>query len=389
MGLTNNHPHKESGWGQKIKALLHWLTEPQVPLPESEYRRARVLSYMLLTLILLLVGTIVLVFFVDQDLLPRRNLYAILISLLTVLLFVAFRLNRSGRRVASARLTVACAIAGPWFSIFLDPTILRGDFVPLTYIVLAVLLTSMLLSARATVILTAIQFVGLLGISLFDPATSQINWPSFMAFIWFATLLGVVFNVINQQDLAQIERQTSQLAESEARLRELSIRDSLTGLYNRRYMVEALEREVQRAVQKQVPLSIIMMDIDGFKQFNDTYGHPAGDELLCEVTRTLFGHLRDTDIACRYGGDEFVLISPATPLEVARRRAEQLRECAQDIRAQYDGHSFAPFTLSLGVVSCPQHAGTADALLKLADAALYRAKQSGRNRVIVAEVPVR
>ena len=388
MSPSNIQPHKEFGWLSKLKIALHWLTEPRVALPEPEHRRARVLSYMLLTLVLLLGVTAVLVFTVNRNQVQRRDQYAILVTVLMILLLVAFGLNRTGHRTASARLTIACAVFGPWCSILMDPTVLRGDFVPLTYIVLSVLLTSMLLSARTTVILSVIQFVAVLCVSLFDPATATINWPSFMAFICFSSLLGVVFNLITQQDLEQIYRQTSLLAESEARLRELSVRDSLTGLYNRRYMQEALEHEIQRAEQKHVPLSVIMIDMDDLKQINDTYGHSIGDEALRQVARLIFKYLRDDDVACRYGGDEFTLILPETTLGVARQYAEQLRESAVHVHIHYKDHLFDTFTLSLGVAGYPQNGSTAGALLKAADMALYRAKHEGRDRVVVAESPV-
>lgn len=388
MSPSNIQPHKELGWLHKLKTVLHWLTEPQVALPEPEHRRARLLSYMLLTLVLLLGGTAVLVFVVNRDQVLRRDQYAILVTGLMILLLVAFGLNRAGHRTASSHLTIACAIFGPWCSILLDPTVLRGDFVPLTYIVLSILLTSMLLSARATIILSAIQFVAVLCVPLLDSATATINWPSFMAFICFSSLLGVVFNLITQQDLEQIYRQSSLLAESEARLRELSVRDSLTGLYNRRYMQEALDRELQRAEQKHLPLSVIMIDMDGLKQMNDTYGHSTGDEALRQVARLIFKSLRDDDVACRYGGDEFTLILPETPMGVACQYAEQLRESTIHVHIHYKDHLFDTFTLSLGVAVYPQNGSTASALLKAADMALYRAKHEGRDRVIVAESPV-
>jgi diguanylate cyclase (GGDEF)-like protein len=388
MGLSHLNPHVGSHVRGKIKSVLRWLTDPKVVLPEPEHRRARLLSYMLLTLVLLLGVTGVLVLIVNRDQVPRRDQYAILVTGLMILLLVAFGLNRAGHRTASARLTIACAIFGPWCSILMDPAVLRGDFVPVTYIVLSILLTSMLLSARATVILSAIQFLAVLCIPLFDPATTTINWPSFMAFICFASLLGVVFNLITQQDLEQIYRQSSLLAESEARLRELSVRDSLTGLYNRRYMQEALEREIQRAEQKHVPLSVIMIDMDGLKQINDTYGHSIGDEALRQVARLIFKYLRDDDIACRYGGDEFIIILPDTALGAARQYAEQLRESAVHVHIHYKDHLFDTFTLSLGVAGYPQNGSTAGALLKAADTALYSAKHEGRDRVVVAESPV-
>jgi diguanylate cyclase (GGDEF)-like protein len=168
-------------------------------------------------------------------------------------------------------------------------------------------------------------------------------------------------------------------------LREQSIRDPLTGLYNRRYMEEALKQQMSRVTRQLHPIGIIMIDIDHFKDFNDTYGHTAGDALLRELGQFLQRRIRGEDIACRYGGEEFTLIMPDASLEAAQQRAEDLRQEAIQLRVQDGGQSPEAITLSLGVAIYPQHGQTIENVLRAADAALYRAKQEGRDRVIVAE----
>jgi len=170
-------------------------------------------------------------------------------------------------------------------------------------------------------------------------------------------------------------------------LREQSIRDPLTGLFNRRYMEEALKQQMSRVTRQLHPLGIIMIDIDHFKDFNDTYGHAAGDALLSELGQLLKSHVRNEDIACRYGGEEFLLIMPYASLEVAQERADQLRQDARQLRWQDAGRSPEAITLSAGVAIYPQHGRTIETVLLAADAALYRAKQDGRDRVIVADSP--
>ena len=169
-------------------------------------------------------------------------------------------------------------------------------------------------------------------------------------------------------------------------LREQSIRDPLTGLYNRRYMQEMLRQNLSRVTRKLHPLGLIMLDIDHFKSFNDAHGHAAGDALLRELGRYLQSRVRLEDVACRYGGEEFILIMPEASLEVAQRRAEQLRAEATELRVRDAGLIIEGVTLSLGVAVYPLHARTLDDLIRAADAALYRAKQGGRNRVAVAEL---
>jgi diguanylate cyclase (GGDEF)-like protein len=168
-------------------------------------------------------------------------------------------------------------------------------------------------------------------------------------------------------------------------LREQSTRDPLTGLYNRRYMEEALKQQLSRATRQLHPVGIIMIDIDHFKRFNDTYGHAAGDALLRELGQFLQSHIRSEDIACRYGGEEFTLIIPDASPEAAKQRAEYLCQEARQLRLQGVGQSHEAITLSAGVAVYPQHGRTIDIVLRNADAALYRAKQEGRDRIVVAD----
>ncbi len=167
-------------------------------------------------------------------------------------------------------------------------------------------------------------------------------------------------------------------------LRELSIHDPLTNLHNRRYMEEALELELRRAERKKLPVGLIMLDIDHFKQFNDGFGHGAGDELLRSLGAAMREHLRAGDVACRYGGEEFLLILPEATLEVTTRRAEQLRLHVGQMAVSYLEKPLGPVTISLGVAVFPDHGFAAEELIKSADAALYRAKAEGRDRVVAA-----
>ncbi len=163
--------------------------------------------------------------------------------------------------------------------------------------------------------------------------------------------------------------------------------DPLTDLYNRRYMEEALERELRRAERSQRPMGVVMLDLDYFKRYNDTLGHEAGDQLLVALANLLRTQVRAGDIVCRYGGEEFLVILPETSPELVVQRAEQLRRLvSEQLRDPSDGR-VGPVTLSLGVAVFPLHAGNAAELVRAADAALYRAKSNGRNRVEVAAQP--
>ncbi|AFY67697.1 diguanylate cyclase [Geitlerinema sp. PCC 7407] len=195
------------------------------------------------------------------------------------------------------------------------------------------------------------------------------------------------FNRTQQQLAVTIARQVS-LALANLRLyqslQRQSIRDPLTGLFNRRYLEESLEREVRRAERKQQTLGVILLDIDHFKRFNDTFGHKAGDTVLREVGAFLQGQIRATDIACRYGGEEFLLILPEASPEDTRQRAEQLREGIKHLNLQQNAEALGAITLSLGVAVFPIHGQSGEAVIQAADTALYKAKAAGRDRVFVA-----
>lgn len=179
------------------------------------------------------------------------------------------------------------------------------------------------------------------------------------------------------------------LALSNMKLREtlhnLSIRDPLTGLFNRRYMEESLEREVLKAKRYNRPLGVIMIDIDHFKRFNDTFGHEAGDQVMRELGVFLQNHIRQTDIPCRYGGEEFALILPEADILFTQQRAEQIRLGVAAIRVRIQGQTLAEMTISQGVAVFPGNGQTGEELLRAADEALYRAKQQGRNFVVLAQ----
>ena len=170
------------------------------------------------------------------------------------------------------------------------------------------------------------------------------------------------------------------------KLRYQSVRDPLTGLFNRRYLDESLEREIPNAIRKNRSLGVVMIDVDRFKNFNDMFGHDAGDTVLRELGDYLAKFIRRGDLACRYGGEEFTLILPESSLEDTRRRAEELRISVHQLSIKHRDIVLGKVTLSLGVAVLPDHGTTAVELLAAADGALLRAKKEGRDRVLIAEV---
>lgn len=163
-----------------------------------------------------------------------------------------------------------------------------------------------------------------------------------------------------------------------------SIHDPLTGLFNRRYLEEFLNRETYRAIRLEKPIGIIMIDVDHFKKLNDEFGHSAGDLILKKLGEFLKQNVRDDDIACRYGGEELIMILPGSSLEITERRAEEIRQEVKRLCVEYNGILLSSITISLGVACFPEHGKTGEEVIRAADTALYQAKNEGRNRVVVA-----
>jgi diguanylate cyclase (GGDEF)-like protein len=163
-----------------------------------------------------------------------------------------------------------------------------------------------------------------------------------------------------------------------------SYQDALTGLKNRRYFDQLFEHESAVAQRNDLPLSLLIVDIDHFKQFNDTHGHEAGDRALQTLADILQGQFRDSDIVCRYGGEEFVVVMPCATREAARDKADQLCEAVREKPIVHEGRDLGGLTVSVGVASWPDNVEKPDQILSVADRALYRAKTAGRNRVEVS-----
>jgi diguanylate cyclase (GGDEF)-like protein len=174
------------------------------------------------------------------------------------------------------------------------------------------------------------------------------------------------------------------------RLENQSIRDSLTGLFNRHFMQISLDREVSRAARRNQSLAVLMLDVDHFKNFNDTFGHAAGDTVLKAVADLFRASIRSEDVACRYGGEEFAIIIPDVTQAGAFDRAEAIRQGVANLRVPLEQETFSELTVSIGIAIYPNDGEASDLLLRRADLALYRAKRQGRNQVAVYEsaVPV-
>ena len=194
-------------------------------------------------------------------------------------------------------------------------------------------------------------------------------------------------STLKRRSIAVAERISLALVNLKLRelLRNQSIRDPLTGLYNRRYLEESLNRELHRAKRTGRNVSLVMLDLDHFKQFNDTFGHQGGDILLKEAAEVIKSRVRAGDIACRYGGEEFALILAEVDTEGAQRCVENIRERIKHLSLHNRGQTLGTVTISAGIAAYPSDADSSEDLIHAADQALYRAKKAGRDCIFVYE----
>ena len=202
-----------------------------------------------------------------------------------------------------------------------------------------------------------------------DDEPSWVSWAVGGAGLLFSLLLAAYFESARRQSL---------------QMREQAVTDPLTGLYNRRYLGDFLERECLRSRRSGARIAAIMIDVDQFKRVNDAHGHEAGDRVLVEIATLLRRSVRGADLACRHGGEEFVLILPEATADLARQRALEIGAAVKRLPMAFREGSLGPVTVSLGVAVFPDVAGDADSLIRRADEAMYQAKQEGRDRVAVA-----
>lgn len=225
----------------------------------------------------------------------------------------------------------------------------------------------------------------------FRPATSMTT--TLLCMLVFSIYLLILAYGAHQRGVnlrtsrKQLRTQLTEITSLQAQLQDQAVRDPLTGLSNRRHLDQVLERKLARSRERELPLSLVLIDIDDFKDINDTHGHLAGDEMIKAMARLLLLNARPRDLVCRYGGEEFLLLLSETSIAQAYELAEALRLAFEELRVDYDGVSMRA-TLSFGVSAFPEHAGDPTCLVQMADRALYAAKLKGRNRGELSAQPM-
>jgi diguanylate cyclase (GGDEF)-like protein len=360
----------------RLSFLLKCFSNPTGGIQNTAHHQSKLIAWTLLLVILFSIVTIFVVSIFNPHNDPVCNRYIIFISGLVAFFIFAYILNCKGHYIISSTILVISASIAPWVSLYIDPSIFAGDFIPLTYIIISILLSSIFLPLYLTSTLVVFQLTGVTLVLILSPAFESFNWFSLLAFIFLASFFSILANGIIQRDMKQISDQAHQLKLNERLLREQSTRDYLTNLFNRRYLEETLDREIKRATRQQNLLSVIMLDVDNFKTINDSLGHTAGDITLKNLGELLNAQIRKSDIACRFGGDEFVLVLPDTARETAIERAKQLLTTTQRMNFP------AEITISLGIAVFPENGIDSKTLLKNADEALIQAKNKGGKCVV-------
>ena len=357
----------------KAGRLKTFFTEFKARYSEHESRRASILLGTQIALFPQLLATVVMLIFTNNT--GQRLMYFTLVIGLTVLVAAALAFNLKGKYRVSAWLTTIAMVLGPWGAILFDKTVVMGDFVPLVYIALSIQLCSLLLSEKATLIIAVVQLGSLAALLLTSSNLLALNWVSLVIFIVLTAVLGMISSYLSRRQMEELEKQKRELQNDKIQLRALSVRDSLTGLYNRRYMEETLEKEIGIAIKENHSLGIILADVDNFKKINDTYGHAAGDSVLCDIADILLQNSRTSDAACRLGGDEFVLVLPGNSLSQTMKKAESLRAVIRNRIFRYGDVDLGKVALSFGIAAVPESGLRVEEVLKAADDALYAAKK--------------
>lgn len=206
--------------------------------------------------------------------------------------------------------------------------------------------------------------------------------------VWYGVQMDITERKRDEKLLEEANEQlrvhVEEIEHLQVELREQALHDPLTGLYNRRYLSETMEREIKRMEREKNALSIIAMDIDYFKKINDTHGHQVGDKFLMEIASLLKKRVRGSDFICRYGGEEFLMVLPGVTTLSAQKRAEEIRRKCSEVIIQHDGKSLK-VTMSFGVATYPVHGQKADEIIIKADKAMYKSKRSGRNKVTISD----
>ena len=304
--------------------------------------------------------------------------YDVLITTEMFLVLVAIMFYRIKKYSLSSNLLILAGIIGPWWSAAIDPSVINGNLFPLVYITIPILFTSFFSSIATAVIVGTFQILGF-GIFIYlGNFDLNLGASSLFFFVIFIFAISLIFNIQNRNNRRTISTQFEQL-------KEFANHDPLTGMLNRRFPFEYLYKEFARLKRIKGILSIVIFDVDDYKYFNDTFGHDCGDEILISISKLILGNFRESDVSCRYGGDEFLIAMSGANLEEAKKRVEKLQRLITEEKYNILSQEKIKVTISVGIAAYPRHGEKVDDVIKAADQALYLAKERGKNRIEILD----
>ena len=306
------------------------------------------------------------------------NSYLFLVQGVLVLLGISHYLYRQKKFAFSSRLLVLAGVIGPWGSAIFDLSIPEGNLFPLVYLTIPIIFSGFFTPIMITAIVGAIQIGGLTIFTILNQIELSGGVSSLFFFIIFIFAISLIFNIINRYYQRIIDEQTN-------KLQKLALTDQLTGLYNRHFLSEFLKKEFAQTKRIGGELSIVLLDIDDFKKYNDNLGHACGDSILKGLSILLLENFRSADVVCRFGGDEFLIAMRGSKALEAQKRCEDLFASISAKNMKCTIKLNKPLKLSIGIAAyCENHKSEKD-LIKAADNALYRAKELGKNRIELAD----
>ncbi|MDK2981731.1 MAG: hypothetical protein PWQ55_2078 [Chloroflexota bacterium] len=298
--------------------------------------------------------------------------YTILVATEIVILMVAIFYYQKGKLVISSSLLILAGLVGPWWSVLIDESIRAGNLLPLVYTTIPILFSCFFSSVFITLMVGVVQTLGIGLFIYFEKFDLSQGAGSLFFFVIFIFTISMIINIQNRNNRLIIYRQVEQL-------KEFANHDPLTGLHNRRFPIEYLQNELVKLKDLGGILSIILFDVDDFKYYNDTYGHACGDEILVTISRLVQENFRQSDVSCRYGGDEFFIAMSDTNPEEARKKLALLQRLIAEEKFETICDAKTKVTISVGIAAYPRDGESVREVLKAADDALYRAKEKGKD----------
>lgn len=357
------------------------------PLPQSlmkYYRNSKadiqakvpLLFYLHASLLMLLTVTAVLVLFLTP--LGGRFFYLALVLVSLSTIAVCYWFNLTGRYAHALNGTILIMFITPWASILYESVTQSGDVIPMIFVIIPIQIAALFLATKSMLVISGVQTAAVMANIIFSQSKGDYNWVSIVCYVFIASLLGSVTSYLIRTQYDKLLMSKEELALNQEKLRDMSIHDALSGVYNRRYMDEILDLLTRTPDQH---FAVLMIDIDHFKSVNDKCGHSKGDFIIQTIAATLKSVTRKNDIVCRYGGDEFLVILVNYTYDDALSKANEVKQLVGNIGCACDDPDAMQVTASIGIALYPENGMNTQTLLRAADIALYQAKEAGRNRI--------